>query len=134
MQIEKWKWSKNYGVRIWNAKAEVKGTERDNVSEDSYRSSLLLPEFLLFVDFRLPKKVCFCFLFLRGSQWTGAYVMEFRDLISSSPVEVRNQSEEARFSFLQGGYVEDFDLKGSFLSNLLLSEWDCLPWWKKRFS
>lgn len=106
----------------------MKGTERDNVFEDSYRSSLLLPEFLLFVDFRLPKKVCFCFLFLRGSQWTGAYVMEFRDLISSSPVEVRNQSEEARFSFLQGGYVEDFDLKGSFLSNLLLSEWDCLPW------
>ncbi|XP_034680154.1 2-(3-amino-3-carboxypropyl)histidine synthase subunit 2-like [Vitis riparia] len=49
--------------------------------------------------------------FNRGSQWTGAYVMEFRDLISSSPVEVRNQSEEARFSFLQGGYVEDFDLK-----------------------
>lgn len=41
--------------------------------------------------------------------------MEFRDLISSSPVEVRNQSEEARFSFLQGGYIEDFDFKGSLL-------------------
>ena len=55
--------------------------------------------------------------------------MEFRDLISSSPLEVKNQSEEARFSFLQGGYIEDFDLKGSFLPILHL-----LPWCKKRFS
>lgn len=45
--------------------------------------------------------------------------MEFRDLISSSPVKVSHQSEEARFSFLQGGYVEDFDLKGNFPSILL---------------
>ncbi|XP_062174033.1 uncharacterized protein LOC133879473 [Alnus glutinosa] len=48
--------------------------------------------------------------FNRGSQWTGAYVMEFRDLITSCPVEV-NQPEEARFSFLSGGYVEDVDLQ-----------------------
>ncbi|XP_059655042.1 uncharacterized protein LOC132302174 isoform X2 [Cornus florida] len=47
--------------------------------------------------------------FNRGSQWTGAYVMEFRDLLSSSIVEVVDHSEEARFSFLQGGYVEDSD-------------------------
>ncbi|KDO52392.1 hypothetical protein CISIN_1g0110281mg, partial [Citrus sinensis] len=45
--------------------------------------------------------------FGRGTQWTGAYVMEFRDLMSSSPVEGSDQAEEARFSFLKGGYVED---------------------------
>ncbi|XP_054783146.1 uncharacterized protein LOC129290412 [Prosopis cineraria] len=44
--------------------------------------------------------------FSRGSQWTGSYVMEFRDLIHLPQVEAKNQ-EEARFSFLQGGYVED---------------------------
>ncbi|KAJ4848658.1 hypothetical protein Tsubulata_037819 [Turnera subulata] len=47
--------------------------------------------------------------FNRGSQWTGAYVMEFQHLINSSPVEERNHSEEARFSFMEGGYVEDLD-------------------------
>lgn len=46
--------------------------------------------------------------FGRGSEWTGAYVTEFRDLITSSPMEAKNQSE-ARFSFIQGGYVEDFE-------------------------
>ncbi|XP_020532590.1 2-(3-amino-3-carboxypropyl)histidine synthase subunit 2 isoform X2 [Jatropha curcas] len=49
--------------------------------------------------------------FNRGSLWTGEYVMEFRDLINSSPAEARNNSEEARFSFMQGRYVEDFDLQ-----------------------
>ncbi|XVE64017.1 hypothetical protein DITRI_Ditri07aG0067600 [Diplodiscus trichospermus] len=49
--------------------------------------------------------------FSRGSQWTGAYVMEFRDLINSSPLEARKQPEEARFSFLKGGYVEDVELQ-----------------------
>ncbi|CAK7343172.1 unnamed protein product [Dovyalis caffra] len=48
--------------------------------------------------------------FNRGSEWTGAYLMEFRDLINSSPVEVKSYSEEARFSFVQGRYVEDFNL------------------------
>ncbi|XP_039062162.1 2-(3-amino-3-carboxypropyl)histidine synthase subunit 2-like [Hibiscus syriacus] len=47
--------------------------------------------------------------FSRGSQWTGTYVMEFRDLINSSRLEVSKRPEEARFSFLTGGYVEDFD-------------------------
>lgn len=47
--------------------------------------------------------------FNRDTQWTGAYVMEFRDLITSSLTESRSHSKEARFSFLQGGYVEDFD-------------------------
>lgn len=46
--------------------------------------------------------------FNRGSQWTGAYVMGFGDLINLPQVQVGNQ-EEARFSFLQGGYVEDFE-------------------------
>ncbi|EYU30525.1 hypothetical protein MIMGU_mgv1a005439mg [Erythranthe guttata] len=47
----------------------------------------------------------------RGSQWTGAYVMEFRDLIASTPSIPSEQSEEARFSFIQGGYVEDLDMQ-----------------------
>ncbi|XP_059296124.1 uncharacterized protein LOC132049378 [Lycium ferocissimum] len=46
--------------------------------------------------------------FGRGNEWTGAYVTEFRDLITSSPMEAKDQSE-ARFSFIQGGYVEDFE-------------------------
>ncbi|XP_062096143.1 uncharacterized protein LOC133801932 isoform X2 [Humulus lupulus] len=45
--------------------------------------------------------------FNRG-QWTGEYVMQFQDLIDSSLIESQNHSKEARFSFLQGGYVEDF--------------------------
>ncbi|PSS35729.1 Diphthamide biosynthesis protein [Actinidia chinensis var. chinensis] len=49
--------------------------------------------------------------FSRGSQWTGDYVMEFQDLMCSFPVEVKDQIKEARFSFLQGGYVEDFNLE-----------------------
>ncbi|KAL0328253.1 UNVERIFIED_CONTAM: 2-(3-amino-3-carboxypropyl)histidine synthase subunit [Sesamum calycinum] len=48
----------------------------------------------------------------RGSQWTGAYVVEFQDLVGSTPSLSREQSEEARFSFLQGAYVEDLDLQG----------------------
>lgn len=51
----------------------------------------------------------------RGTEWTGAYVMEFQELISSTPVEVRSPSNEARFSFIRGGYVEDSDLQGNFL-------------------
>ncbi|KAL7184422.1 hypothetical protein ACSBR2_026557 [Camellia fascicularis] len=49
--------------------------------------------------------------FSRGSQWTGAYVMEFHNLMTSFPMELRDHLEEARFSFLQGGYVEDFELE-----------------------
>lgn len=39
--------------------------------------------------------------------------MEFRDLIASTPVE-REKSKEARFSFIQGGYVEDLDQQGAY--------------------
>ncbi|KAE9605385.1 hypothetical protein Lal_00025328 [Lupinus albus] len=46
--------------------------------------------------------------FSRGSQWTGAYAMDFGDLINNTPLEVGKQ-KEARFSFLQGGYVEDLE-------------------------
>ncbi|XAR60132.1 hypothetical protein NMG60_11033384 [Bertholletia excelsa] len=56
--------------------------------------------------------------FSRESQWTGAYLMEFQELINSAPVELKNQlQEEARFSFLKGGYVEDFDLEDSSEEN-----------------
>ncbi|XP_057957989.1 uncharacterized protein LOC131150926 isoform X2 [Malania oleifera] len=50
--------------------------------------------------------------FNRGSQWTGAYVMEFRDLITAPSFEFKNdQSEGARFSFFQGGYVDNLDFQ-----------------------
>lgn len=49
--------------------------------------------------------------FNRDTEWTGAYVMEFQQLISSTPVESRSPSKEARFSFIQGGYVEDSELQ-----------------------
>lgn len=42
--------------------------------------------------------------------------MEFQSLTTSSPVEVKGHLEEARFSFLQGGYVEDFDSEGNIIS------------------
>lgn len=47
--------------------------------------------------------------------------MEFRDLVISSKTELKKPAAgEARFSFLQGGYVEDQDINGSFLLPLLL--------------
>ncbi|GFP79145.1 diphthamide biosynthesis protein 2 [Phtheirospermum japonicum] len=53
----------------------------------------------------------------RGRQWTGAYVVDFRDLIASTPLaseqSAEAQSAEARFSFFQGRYVEDYDMQGS---------------------
>ncbi|GAB4832775.1 hypothetical protein Ancab_006791 [Ancistrocladus abbreviatus] len=48
--------------------------------------------------------------FSRGSQWTGAYTVQFRNLMSSS-LESPTPSSEARFSFFQGGYVEELDDK-----------------------
>jgi len=44
--------------------------------------------------------------------------MGFGDLINLPQVQVGNQ-EEARFSFLKGGYVEDFENQGSLYSLLL---------------
>ncbi|KAL5990903.1 hypothetical protein ACLOJK_011808 [Asimina triloba] len=45
--------------------------------------------------------------FSSGSKWTGAYMMGFCDLMSSCSLEDSNKAEEARFSFLKGGYMED---------------------------
>lgn len=39
-------------------------------------------------------------------------MLEFQELMSLPQLEVGGQKEEARFSFLHGGYVEDFDLQG----------------------
>ncbi|XP_042472105.1 2-(3-amino-3-carboxypropyl)histidine synthase subunit 2-like [Zingiber officinale] len=45
--------------------------------------------------------------FSRGRQWTGEYVVNFQDLIASNIVEEVECAEEARFSFIKGGYMED---------------------------
>jgi diphthamide biosynthesis protein 2 len=52
--------------------------------------------------------------FSRGSEWTGAYLMHFQDVINSvkSESEAHIGSEEPRFSFFQGGYVEDHKTNG----------------------
>ncbi|CAN1246609.1 2-(3-amino-3-carboxypropyl)histidine synthase subunit 2 [Linum grandiflorum] len=47
--------------------------------------------------------------FNRGSEWTGAYVMKFWDLIDTPPADAEHDPEEARFSLIQGRYVEDFN-------------------------
>lgn len=50
--------------------------------------------------------------FNRGSEWTGKYIMEFRDLVASTAVGITDiPRKEARFSFIQGGYIEDPDLQ-----------------------
>lgn len=45
--------------------------------------------------------------FSRGREWTGEYLLDFKELITSEKPEVGSKSEEARFSFIKGGYVED---------------------------
>ncbi|XP_021776227.1 2-(3-amino-3-carboxypropyl)histidine synthase subunit 2-like [Chenopodium quinoa] len=47
--------------------------------------------------------------FKRGSQWTGAYTMEFRDLMNMPSCGVEVGTDEPRFSFILGRYVEDLD-------------------------
>ncbi|XP_068650156.1 uncharacterized protein [Aristolochia californica] len=47
--------------------------------------------------------------FSGGSLWMGAYKMEFQDLLSSASQQIVDR-EEARYSFLEGGYVEDLEL------------------------
>ncbi|WVZ59182.1 LOW QUALITY PROTEIN: hypothetical protein U9M48_009369, partial [Paspalum notatum var. saurae] len=42
-----------------------------------------------------------------GKEWTGEYLLDFKDLISSEKQEVASTTEEARFSFIKGVYVED---------------------------
>ncbi|KAL6662146.1 hypothetical protein ACP70R_000005 [Stipagrostis hirtigluma subsp. patula] len=43
----------------------------------------------------------------RGREWTGEYFLDFKDLITSGRQEVAKTTEEARFSFIKGGYMED---------------------------
>ena len=50
----------------------------------------------------------------RGSQWTGEYTTEFRDLMNMPSFEVEDDTDEPRFSFIRGGYVEEFDHEGKF--------------------
>uniref|UniRef100_A0A0A9EKK5 Diphthamide biosynthesis protein 2 n=1 Tax=Arundo donax TaxID=35708 RepID=A0A0A9EKK5_ARUDO len=45
--------------------------------------------------------------FSRGRQWTGGYLLDFNDLITSDKQEVVSKTEEARFSFIKGAYMED---------------------------
>lgn len=45
--------------------------------------------------------------FSRGRQWTGEYVMEFQDLTIPIASEAVSGPDEARFSFIKGGYIED---------------------------
>ncbi|KAF3789919.1 Diphthamide biosynthesis protein 2 [Nymphaea thermarum] len=47
--------------------------------------------------------------FSRGSEWTGEYIMEFQKLMTYSHQEVKSKVEGARYSFLNGGYVEDLE-------------------------
>ncbi|KAJ9542913.1 hypothetical protein OSB04_029419 [Centaurea solstitialis] len=49
--------------------------------------------------------------FTRGSEWTGKYVMQFQDLAALTPVGVEIPEKEARFSFIQGAYVQDPDFQ-----------------------
>ncbi|RZC64094.1 hypothetical protein C5167_025856 [Papaver somniferum] len=51
--------------------------------------------------------------FNRGSQWTGEYVIGFQDLMTSAQFNVDGGPEEARFSFMKGCYVEDFNQQES---------------------
>jgi len=44
--------------------------------------------------------------FSRGREWTGEYLLDFKDLITSEKQEVTSATE-ARFSFIKGAYVED---------------------------
>ena len=54
-----------------------------------------------------------CYLLFRGREWTEKYVMDFQDLVASTPVGTEITKKEARFSFIQGGYIEDPDLQGN---------------------
>lgn len=45
--------------------------------------------------------------FGRGREWTGEYLLDFKDLITSEKQEAASTTGEARFSFIKGVYVED---------------------------
>jgi hypothetical protein len=50
----------------------------------------------------------------RGRKWTGEYLLDFKDLITSDKPEIVSTTEEARFSFIKGGYVEDSCPEGTY--------------------
>jgi len=50
--------------------------------------------------------------FFRGREWTGEYLLDFKDLITSEKQEVTSATE-ARFSFIKGAYVEDNCTQGT---------------------
>jgi hypothetical protein len=52
--------------------------------------------------------------FFRGREWTGEYLLDFKDLITSEKQEVTSTPEEARFSFIKGAYVEDNYAQGTY--------------------
>ena len=43
----------------------------------------------------------------RGREWTGEYLLDFKDLITLEKQEVASTAEEAHFPFIKGVYVED---------------------------
>lgn len=70
---------------------------------------------LLFLDIWSEEKVSeWLFPTFRGRQWTGEYVLNFHDLMVSSGPEAVSGTEEARFSFIKGGYMEDIQPEGIF--------------------
>ncbi|KAG8089651.1 hypothetical protein GUJ93_ZPchr0011g28222 [Zizania palustris] len=61
--------------------------------------------------------------FSRGREWTGEYLLDFKDLIATDRPEVASKTDEARFSFIKGCYVEDNRLEGIAPA---LGFWNCL--------
>lgn len=61
--------------------------------------------------------------FCRGSQlWTEAYVMEFRDLINSTPLEGENKSEEAKFLSCKADMQKILVCKLGFTQKYIIAE------------
>lgn len=57
-----------------------------------------------------------CVLFFRGSQWTGEYTIEFRDLMNMPSFGGEIGTDEPRYSFILGGYAEDHNHEGKLHS------------------
>ncbi|KAJ0977146.1 hypothetical protein J5N97_012620 [Dioscorea zingiberensis] len=66
------------------------------------------PELSLHSEGNYFRSVLISILYLfRGRQWTGEYIMDFQNLMTSDTGEIVDDNEGARFSFLKGCYVED---------------------------
>lgn len=66
--------------------------------------------------------ILICAPFFRGSQWTGAYTMEFRDLMNMPSFGMEDGTDEPRYSLIQGGYVGEIDHEGELHEFCLLSQ------------